>query len=116
MAATRKSWLHFLLDWVDSLIRLPANANQNQRHKCSGACRLAMTFIAVQVFASGISLAQQIMPAEKAAALRQSFPKTDSEQWNKLFADPKTVLYTDQAIIPAYQHASVGLLVVNGSN
>lgn len=60
------------------------------------------------------SQAQQIMPAEKVEALRQSFPKSELQHWNKVFNDPKTVLYTDQEIIPAYQHADRGLIVVGG--
>lgn len=74
--------------------------------------RYVFAFVVSLLLVPGVQ-GQQIMPAEKAAALRASFPLTDNDEWNKLFADPKTVLYTDREIVPAYQHANAGLLVVS---
>lgn len=74
--------------------------------------RLALAIVILCGFSA--AQAQQIMPSDKADALRASFPKTNIERWDKLFSDPKTVLYTDKEIIPAYQHADRGLLHLGG--
>jgi hypothetical protein len=107
----RKNWLHRLLDFVDNVInRFTRPRDGESPHQSPG--HLLLLACALCLIGGNGALAQQIMPADKAAALRQSFPKTDIERWNKLFADPKTVLYTDAEILPAYQHADRGLLHV----
>jgi hypothetical protein len=108
----RKSLLHRFLDFVDAIVTRFITPSGGKGRKSVDSYSV---FLFVGMILAGESaFAQQIMPADKAAALRQSFPKTDIERWNKLFADPKTVLYTDAEILPAYQHANAGLLVISG--
>jgi hypothetical protein len=105
----RRNWLHLFLDCVDAVVTYLA------RPKNRGDLgKLSVLLCALSVLCVANTFAQQIMPSEKVAALRQSFPKTDIARWNDLFSDPKTVLYTDQEIIPAYQHADRGLIQLGG--
>lgn len=57
---------------------------------------------------------EQLCPPQKLAALRASLPASEVPDWQKIFDDPTTVLYTEQEMPPAYQHADAGLAVVSG--